>query len=175
MSACLRIMSQAYTFGNFQRGAGHARMVRERRRTSDTFSKVIAERARTLYAEGVFRLKPWVGYVPTLGRGAQHPSTQTALRLWPNNDASLGALGNAQQRPRDRRSKNRPMVDRVEALEREVEQLDRSDFERFSLWFAEYEASIWDHKIEQDFAAGKLDFLIDEARLEGEAATFANL
>ncbi len=67
------------------------------------------------------------------------------------------------------------MVDRVEALEREVEQLDQSDFERFSLWFSEFEASVWDHKIERDFESGKLDFLIDEARAEREAGSLTDL
>ncbi len=67
------------------------------------------------------------------------------------------------------------MVDRVEALEKEVEKLGRAEFERFSAWFAEYEARNWDDEIKCDFEAGKLNFLIDEARAEREAGTLKDL
>jgi hypothetical protein len=67
------------------------------------------------------------------------------------------------------------MLDRVEALEKEVEQLDRSDFERFASWFAEYESGAWDQEIEQDSKSGRLDFLLEEARIEREAGTLTDL
>jgi hypothetical protein len=67
------------------------------------------------------------------------------------------------------------MLDRVQALEAKVKKLDRGEFERFSSWFAEYEASAWDEEIGRDFAAGKLDFLIDEARRERNSGTLTDI
>jgi hypothetical protein len=67
------------------------------------------------------------------------------------------------------------MVDRVKAIEHEVEKLDKSEFERFSFWFAEYEAKLWDAQIEQDSADGKLDFLISEAKAERDSGTLTDL
>jgi hypothetical protein len=62
------------------------------------------------------------------------------------------------------------VVDRVKALERDVVKFDQSKLRRFSSWFTEYEVSLWDQKIERDFAAGNLDFLIEEAKAEREAS-----
>lgn len=67
------------------------------------------------------------------------------------------------------------MQDRVEALEREVEKLDRQELRRFAEWFAEREASLWDEQIAEDAAAGRLDFLIAEAREERTAESLTDL
>ena len=51
-------------------------------------------------------------------------------------------------------------------LEKEVENLDSSDFEAFTKWIDAYAAKRWDTQFEQDVAAGKLDKL-------GKRADFA--
>jgi hypothetical protein len=44
-------------------------------------------------------------------------------------------------------------------LEKEVENLDSSDFEAFTKWIDAYAAKRWDAQFEQDVAVGKLDKL----------------
>lgn len=51
----------------------------------------------------------------------------------------------------------------VEDLEEAVRRLTPDEFTAFRLWFAEYDAAVWDRQLEQDVAAGKLDRLADEA------------
>jgi hypothetical protein len=52
---------------------------------------------------------------------------------------------------------------KVEALEREVENLSREELAAFRDWFAEYDWKSWDHQLKADVAAGKLDAMADEA------------
>jgi hypothetical protein len=47
------------------------------------------------------------------------------------------------------------MVDRVEALERQVASLNEADFGRFATSFADYEAQLWDEEVERDARDGK--------------------
>ena len=51
----------------------------------------------------------------------------------------------------------------VEQLQKEIEALPERDFLRLSRWFAEKDWQRWDKQLESDVAAGKLDFLIEEA------------
>ncbi len=46
---------------------------------------------------------------------------------------------------------------KIEALEREVENLTREELAAFREWFLEYDAEAWDREFEHDAAAGKLD------------------
>ena len=48
----------------------------------------------------------------------------------------------------------------------DTSQLDVEDFEAFARWFAELQADRWDRPIEADAEAGKLDWLVEEARRE---------
>lgn len=57
---------------------------------------------------------------------------------------------------------------RVEALEREVQNLTPEELAAFRDWFAEYDWQVWDRQLERDVAAGKLDKLAAEARAEYE-------
>lgn len=52
----------------------------------------------------------------------------------------------------------------VEQIEAAVRGLSEADKAAFRAWFAEYDAQEWDRQIEADVAAGRLDWLIDEAR-----------
>jgi hypothetical protein len=51
----------------------------------------------------------------------------------------------------------------VEQLQVEIEALPESDFARLRKWFIDRDWERWDRHLESDVAAGKLDFLLDEA------------
>jgi hypothetical protein len=53
---------------------------------------------------------------------------------------------------------------KIEDIEKAVELLSPEDLARFREWFEEFEARLFDDKIERDAKAGKLDKLIAEAR-----------
>ena len=57
---------------------------------------------------------------------------------------------------------------KVEALQREVEALNREELSAFREWFAEYDWQAWDRELEEDAAAGKLDKLAAKALEEFE-------
>jgi len=67
------------------------------------------------------------------------------------------------------------MSSKVESLEKAVSQLDPEEFRQFSIWFAEFEQSIWDRQLESDEKAGRLDFLREEAKREREAGTLRDI
>lgn len=46
---------------------------------------------------------------------------------------------------------------KLEALEREVEQLSPEELAAFRDWFAEYDWQVWDRQLERDVADGRLD------------------
>jgi hypothetical protein len=53
---------------------------------------------------------------------------------------------------------------KIEAIEKEIQQLSEEDLSLFRKWFAEFDFALWDRQIERDSRAGKLDALINEAR-----------
>ncbi len=53
----------------------------------------------------------------------------------------------------------------VEDIEAAVQKLTPAERAAFRAWFAEFEQGEWDRQIETDAAAGRLDWLIAEARL----------
>ena len=57
---------------------------------------------------------------------------------------------------------------KVEALEREVQQLNQEELDAFREWFAEYDWRSWDREIEDDSAKGRLDKFAAEALAEFE-------
>jgi hypothetical protein len=52
---------------------------------------------------------------------------------------------------------------RIEALEREVQQLSAAELASFRSWFTAFDAAIWDQQVQDDVEAGKLDDLADTA------------
>jgi hypothetical protein len=54
----------------------------------------------------------------------------------------------------------------VEQLEEAVRRLSPDDLAAFRIWFAEYDAAVWDKQFAADVADGKLDRLADEALRE---------
>ena len=56
----------------------------------------------------------------------------------------------------------------LEKILEEIRSLSREDFARLRDWILEQDWDEWDTQIEKDVAAGKLDFLVDEALREKE-------
>jgi len=57
---------------------------------------------------------------------------------------------------------------KVEALEREVEELTLEELAAFRRWFVEHDWQAWDRQIERDSAEGRLDEFAAEALAELE-------
>ena len=57
----------------------------------------------------------------------------------------------------------------VAEIEEAVRQLSAEQRAAFRAWFAEFDAEEWDRQLESDVAAGKLDWLVAEARADREA------
>jgi hypothetical protein len=51
----------------------------------------------------------------------------------------------------------------IEAIQAEIEALSSEDFARLRAWIVERDWQNWDRQIERDAAAGRLDFLREEA------------
>lgn len=58
---------------------------------------------------------------------------------------------------------------RIEEIEKAVAELPEEDLAKFRAWFEEFDARLFDEKIERDAKAGKLDKLIADARANHEA------
>jgi len=56
----------------------------------------------------------------------------------------------------------------VKEIESAIARLPPSELAELARWFEEYHARVWDEQIEQDFKAGKLDGLIEQAEQEFE-------
>lgn len=52
----------------------------------------------------------------------------------------------------------------LEAIQVAIETLSREDFAQLREWISERDWQNWDQQIERDSAAGKLDFLWEEAQ-----------
>ncbi|TAJ79239.1 MAG: hypothetical protein EPO42_06520 [Gallionellaceae bacterium] len=52
---------------------------------------------------------------------------------------------------------------KIASLEREIERFSAEKLASFRSRFAEFDASPWDHQIERDVAAGRLDRFANEA------------
>ena len=59
----------------------------------------------------------------------------------------------------------------LEEIESAIGRLTHEEFVRLAEWFRERENAEWDRQMEQDAAAGKLDFLWKEAEEERAAGT----
>lgn len=56
----------------------------------------------------------------------------------------------------------------VEEIEQAIENLPPDEFRKIAQWFREREQRQWDEQLDRDSAAGKLDFIFDEAESEGK-------
>jgi len=55
------------------------------------------------------------------------------------------------------------MGNKIEMLEKEVQDLSRDELASFRNWFAKFDAVAWDRQIESDIETGKLDKLAAKA------------
>jgi len=56
------------------------------------------------------------------------------------------------------------VMSKVEKIERRIQALSPEELAQFRAWFLEFDWTAWDHQIEQDVHAGKLDTLADRHR-----------
>ena len=59
-------------------------------------------------------------------------------------------------------------MSRVEEIEEAIGRLSPDEFRHVARWFYEREQALWDEQMDQDSAAGRLDFLFAEADKEAE-------
>jgi hypothetical protein len=59
----------------------------------------------------------------------------------------------------------------VAEIEAAIKNLPKAELARFNEWYQDYLEDQWDEQIRSDVRAGKLDFLIEEARQERNAGT----
>jgi hypothetical protein len=59
-------------------------------------------------------------------------------------------------------------MNKVEAIERQIQQLSHSEFAELRQWILERDWDSWDAQIEEDARGGKLDDLLNEARNDYE-------
>ncbi len=65
-------------------------------------------------------------------------------------------------------------MDRVEEIEAAIEGLPPDQYRRLAEWFRAREEASWDEQMDEDSAAGKLDFLFQEAESEKEQGLARN-
>ena len=63
----------------------------------------------------------------------------------------------------------------IAKIQEEILALSETDYLQLKQWFDELAWDKWDQQIEEDSNAGKLDFLIAEAREAKEKGTLKNL
>jgi hypothetical protein len=54
-------------------------------------------------------------------------------------------------------------MDKVEKIERDIQDLSPEEMTELREWFAAFDAEAWDQQFEADVRAGKLDALADQA------------
>lgn len=63
----------------------------------------------------------------------------------------------------------------IAKIQEDILALSKTDYQQLRQWFNELEWDEWDRQIEEDSNAGKLDFLIAEAREAEEKGTLKKL
>ncbi len=58
---------------------------------------------------------------------------------------------------------------RIEDIEKAVSELPPEELDAFRAWFEEFDARLFDERLEQDAKAGKLDALADKAKADHSA------
>lgn len=51
----------------------------------------------------------------------------------------------------------------IQEIQTAVSELSPKELSAFRVWFAEFDAKVWDQEFEQDVAAGRLEALAEEA------------
>lgn len=56
----------------------------------------------------------------------------------------------------------------IKEIESAIAQLPPAELAEFAKWFEEFQAQVWDERLEQDAKAGRLDALMKEAEQDFE-------
>lgn len=67
------------------------------------------------------------------------------------------------------------MMSKVEQLKTDIERLSSQEAAELLRWLSEREWESWDKEIEEDSQAGRLDFLVREARREKAKGTLKEM
>jgi hypothetical protein len=59
-------------------------------------------------------------------------------------------------------------VSRVQEIEAAIDRLSLEEFRSIARWLREREQQRWDEQLDSDSAAGRLDFLFEEAEAESQ-------
>jgi hypothetical protein len=59
-------------------------------------------------------------------------------------------------------------MSRIEAIEKQIQELSEEELSLFRQWFSEFDAALWDRQLERDADAGRLDSLAEEALRQHE-------
>jgi len=62
-------------------------------------------------------------------------------------------------------------VNTIEDIERAIDGLPAADVTRLAAWLLKRDHEAWDRQMQEDDAAGRLDFLFVEAEAESKAGT----
>lgn len=54
-------------------------------------------------------------------------------------------------------------MSKIENIEHQIQALSPEELAQFRAWFSEFDWAAWDHQLERDVAAGKLDALAEKA------------
>ncbi|MBK8636856.1 MAG: hypothetical protein IPN92_00755 [Chromatiaceae bacterium] len=63
----------------------------------------------------------------------------------------------------------------LEEVKSDIEALPHGEYTKLTHWLSERDWQAWDEEIDRDSAAGKLDFLIEEALEEKRAGNLGSL
>ncbi len=63
----------------------------------------------------------------------------------------------------------------TEDIKNGVKQLNRQELAEFRQWFMEYDSEAWDREIEEDAAAGKLNYLAEKAIRDYKEGRYSEL
>jgi hypothetical protein len=56
----------------------------------------------------------------------------------------------------------------IKEIESAIAQLPASELAELARWFEEFQAGLWDERLEQDIKAGRLDALLEQAEQDFE-------
>ncbi len=66
-------------------------------------------------------------------------------------------------------------MDKLDALENQIQQLSSAELVEFRRWFAEFDGDLWDQQIKADIKAGKFDEMARRALDEHSAGRTTEL
>jgi hypothetical protein len=66
-------------------------------------------------------------------------------------------------------------MSKLEIIEGQIKELSREELAQFREWLARFDADVWDHQLEADVKAGRLDALAENALRDHRAGRSTKL